>query len=301
MWDCIIVGAGPAGLTAATYLGRFQRDVLLIDAGQSRLKRIPLTRNTPGFPDGITGAELLSRLQDQASRYGALFRAGEVEAIEPCHNGLKLKLGRDQLDARTVLLACGAKLTEPEIETLDEGLRRGLIRYCPICDGYEARDQRIAVLGGRRGAIAEAHFLRSYSSDVTYLHRNGGALSADEHAEAAAAGIQVLEQQVVEIVLAAAVDVRLEDGSRRAFDVLYPCLGCTPVSNLAERAGAACSDEGGVLVDAHQRTNVPGLFAAGDVLQGLDQIASACGQAAIAAVSIHNDLRVRHSTGKLKG
>lgn len=87
MWDCIIVGGGAAGLTAATYLGRFQRDVLLVDAGGSRLKRVPLTLNTPGFPDGIAGEELLARLQDQASRYGALFRAGAIEQIERASRG----------------------------------------------------------------------------------------------------------------------------------------------------------------------------------------------------------------------
>lgn len=291
MWDCIIVGGGPAGLTAATYLGRFQRDVLLVDAGASRLKRIPLTRNTPGFPDGIAGEDLLARLQDQASRYGALFRAGEIEQIESRSHGLRLRIGADELAARTVLLATGAKLTEPPIERLEEGLRRGLVRYCPICDAYEARGLRIAVLGGRPGAIAEAHFLRTYSDDVTYIHLEGGGLEDHERRRAQAGGIAVEPRLVNEITLADKVHVRLEGGGETEFDVIYPCLGCAPQSALAHRSGVRCSDDGGVIVDAHQRTNLPGLYAAGDVLQGLDQIASACGQGAIAAVAIHNALR----------
>lgn len=291
VWDCIIVGGGAAGLTAATYLGRFQREVLLIDSGKSRLQRIPITRNTPGFPDGIAGSELLARLQDQASRYGALFRAGEVDSIEHFAGRLCVRIGLETIAARTVLLATGSKLHEPPIERLEDGLRRGLIRYCPICDAYEARNQHIAVLGGRGGAIAEAHFLRSYSKAVTYLHTAEGTPTASERAAADDAGIVIEPRPVERITLEDKVIASFEDGGRLAFDVLYPCLGCAPRSALARDAGAACSDEGGVIVDAHQRTNVPGLYAAGDVLQGLDQIASACGQAAIAAVAIHNSLR----------
>jgi thioredoxin reductase (NADPH) len=291
MWDCIIVGGGPAGLTAATYLGRFQRDVLLVDAGESRLKRIPLTRNTPGFPEGIAGLELLSRLQDQASRYGALFRAGEIEEIESGSDGFRVRIGTEWLAARTVLVATGAKLTEPPIARLDEGLRRGLVRYCPICDAYEARGQRIAVLGGRPGAIAEARFLRTYSEDVAFLHLEGSEPARRELEEAKDAGIHVDSRTVADVNLSEKVQVRFSDDSIEEFDTLYPCLGCAPRSDLARHAGAGCSDQGGLLVDAHQQTSVPGLYAAGDVLQGLDQIASACGQAAIAAVAIHNALR----------
>ncbi|UPT63895.1 MAG: NAD(P)/FAD-dependent oxidoreductase [Hyphomonadaceae bacterium JAD_PAG50586_4] len=221
MWDCVIIGGGPAGLTAATYLGRFDREVLLVDADESRVKRIPLTRNTPGFPDGIAGPELLARLQDQASRYGALFRGGAIEDVAPIERGFRLSLNGQILDARTLLLATGAKLIEPPIENLDEGLQRGLIRYCPICDGYEARGQRIAVLGGRCGAIKEAHFLRTYSENVTYLHFAGGELSAEELAAADAAGISIAAAGVESISLDEQVRVIDKAGAVKSFDVLW--------------------------------------------------------------------------------
>ncbi|MDZ4690937.1 NAD(P)/FAD-dependent oxidoreductase [Terricaulis sp.] len=291
MWDCIIVGGGPAGLTAATYLGRFRREILLVDSGESRIKRIPLTRNTPGFPEGVAGPELLALMQDQAGRYGAQFRGGSVDDLVAHERGFSLSLNGETIEARTVLLATGAKLIEPPIAGLDEGLRRGLIRYCPICDGYEARGQRIAVLGGRCGAIKEAHFLRTYSEHVTYLHFAGGELSAEEVTGAKAAGISIAPAGVESISLDDQVRVIDKAGAVESFDVLYPCLGCDPLSDLAQRAGARSAPEGGLVVDAHQRTNVTGLYAAGDVLRGLDQIASACGQAAIAAVAIHNQLR----------
>jgi thioredoxin reductase (NADPH) len=291
MWDCVIVGGGPAGLTAATYLGRFEREVLLVDAGESRVKRIPLSRNTPGFPDGVTGPDLLARMQDQASRYGALFRGGVIEEIRPEGEGFCLQLSGQSLRAKTVLLATGVKLHEPAIANLDDGLRRGLIRYCPICDGYEARNQRIAVLGARKGAIDEAHFLRTYSDRVTYLHLPGGELTSAELSKAGEAGIIVGRAAIETITLNEYVRVIDREGGHDEFDVLYPCIGCEPQSALAVKAGALCSAEAGVLVDAHQRTSIVGLYAAGDVLQGLDQIASACGQGAIAAVAIHNRMR----------
>lgn len=291
IWDCIIIGGGPAGLTAATYLGRFQRTVLLIDSGQSRLKRVPLSRNTPGFPDGVTGTALYALMHDQAMRYGASRRDAEATSAQVAAHGFRIGADQETFDARTLLLATGVKLVEPEIAGLDDALRRGLIRYCPICDGYEARDARIAVLGGRAGAIGEAHFLRTYSQHVTYLWQLEGAPSAAERAEAARDGITLGAAPVSNIEIDSVVRVRDERGSVFEFDTLYPCMGCHPRSALAVSLGADVSQEGGLITDAHQQTSIPGLYAAGDVLQGLDQIASACGQAAIAAVAIHNALR----------
>jgi thioredoxin reductase (NADPH) len=290
MWDCAIIGGGPAGLTAATYLGRFKRDIVLIDAGESRLKRIPKSRNVPGFPDGITGGELLARMQDQASRYGALFLAGEVQAIKRGAEGFGLRLEHDTIDARTVLIATGAKLVEPELAELDAALARGLIRYCPICDGYEAQDKNIAVLGGRPGAIAEAHFLRTYSDRVSYFWQDDAMPTAAELKAAREHGIRVAQGPVGALKIGDQVEIT-SGRARETFDVLYPCLGCDPQSALTRDLGADHASEGGVRVGAHMETSIAGLFAAGDVLQGLDQIASACGQAAIAAVAIHNRLK----------
>jgi thioredoxin reductase (NADPH) len=290
MWDCAIIGGGPAGLTAATYLGRFKRSVVLIDAGQSRLKRIPLTRNAPGFPDGIAGQELYARLRQQACRYGGVFRSGMIETVAPSPNGFALTLGAETISAKTVLLATGAHLFEPDLPNHDEALSRGLIRYCPICDGYEAQNKRIAVLGGRAGGAAEAHFLRTYSERVTYLWQDEGEPTAAERRAAEACGIRVAQAPLKTLRVGGQVEAACGDGAPEAFDVLYPCLGCDPQSALAGAAGAQLSPQGGVTVDMHQQTSIKGFFAAGDVLQGLDQIASACGQAAIAATAIHNAL-----------
>jgi thioredoxin reductase (NADPH) len=290
IWDCVIVGGGPAGLTAATYLGRFRREVLVIDASESRMRRIPCTRNVPGFPDGVPGAALHERMLQHAARYGVAHRSGKVRALTAGREGFELCSGEESIRARTVLLATGARLIEPEITDIDAALQSGQLRYCPICDGYEVREARIAVLGGRQGAIQEAHFLRTYSDHVTYLWLSGHAPTADERAEAERAGVRLAAEPVAGIEISDCVRIRDEAGAVLVFDTLYPSLGCHPRSELAAQVKAAMSPEGGLVTDTHQQTSVEGLYSAGDVLQGLDQIASACGQGAIAAVAIHNAL-----------
>ncbi|MGD9965548.1 MAG: NAD(P)/FAD-dependent oxidoreductase [Hyphomonadaceae bacterium] len=291
MWDCVIVGGGPAGLTAATYLGRFCRRVLVIDAGESRMKRIPLSRNAPGFPDGVSGAELHDRMLRQASGFGASFKRGRVEALRTSSDRFTVLADGAVESARSVLLATGAQLTEPSVPDLDAALHRGLIRYCPICDGFETRGRRIAVLGGRPGALQEARFLRTFSDRVTYHWMAEASPGKTERQEAELHGIKVADAPVMSVDIDVRVRIRLTNGQSESFDVLYPSLGCTPRSQLAQSLHARVSSEGGIEVDAHQRTSVRGLYAAGDVLQGLDQIASACGQAATAATDLHNALR----------
>jgi thioredoxin reductase (NADPH) len=291
MWDCMIVGGGAAGLTAATYLGRFRRSVLVIDAGESRMKRIPLSRNVPGFPDGVCGADLHDRMQRHAAAYGAAFMRSEATRLDKLEGGFAVSFGGRVEHARCVLLATGAQLNEPELDNLDNALAQGVLRYCPICDGYEAQNRKVAVLGGRRGAIEEAKFLRTYTSRITYLWCADAPPTCAEREDAARLGIEVAALPVAEVSVRECVTVRFVGGEASEFDVFYPCLGCGPRSDLGKTLNMAVSSEGGVLVDAHMRTSVEGLYAAGDVLHGLDQIASACGQAAIAATDIHNALR----------
>jgi thioredoxin reductase (NADPH) len=290
--DSLIVGGGPAGLTAATYLGRFRRSVVLVDSGESRVNRIPLSRNIPGFPDGISGQDFLARMRDQAGKYGATLLEGQVNRIAPTGDGFTLLSTCGEWVARTVLLATGVHVVDPPVEELAAAVERGLIRYCPICDGYEAIGSRVAVLGGRPHAIEEAHFLRHYVSDLTFVCIGGGAFPTTEAiAKARAAGIDVEESTCIGMAIVGdAVELHLENDASASFDIVYPCLGTEPRSDLAMMIGAAISVKGELLTDKHQQTNIPGIYAAGDVLRGLDQVASACGQAAIAATAIHNTL-----------
>jgi thioredoxin reductase (NADPH) len=293
--DCLIVGGGPAGLTAATYLGRFRRSVAVLDAGGSRLARIPLSRNIPGFPDGVTGPALLDRMREQAGKYGASLIDGEVRAINRTGDGFHIASTAGNWIAGIVLLATGVAVADPPLGDLPTAVERGLIRYCPICDGYEAIGSRVAVLGGRPHSIEEAHFLRTYADDITFIPMTGAPFpSAEEIATAKQAGITVEERCCASLWMSGSeIEISLSDGAARTFDVVYPCLGTEPRSELARSLGAKVSAEGELLTDKHQQTSTAGLFAAGDVLRGLDQVASACGQGAIAATAMHNLLRAR--------
>jgi thioredoxin reductase (NADPH) len=294
--DCLVVGGGPAGLMAAIYLGRFRRTVAVLDAGKSRLLRIPLSRNMPGFPDGVAGPVLHDRMREQADRYGASLINDEVVAISHVGGVFHIASTAGNWIARAVLLATGVEVADPPLDNIPTAVKRGLVRYCPICDGYEAMGSRVAVLGGRPHSIEEAHFLRTYADDITFIPMIGAPFpSAEEIATAKHAGIEIEERRGVGLRMSDnnTVEIRLAGGASRNFDVVYPCLGMEPRSELAKGLGATVTAKGELLTDKHQQTSIPGLFAAGDVLQGLDQVASACGQAAIAATAMHNLLRAR--------
>jgi thioredoxin reductase (NADPH) len=186
------------------------------------------------------------------------------------------------------LLATGIVDERPDMPGLDEAVAKGSIRYCPVCDGYEALDQRIGVLGHGDDASSKAKFLRTHSNDVTLL-------SLDDKNEKTArplgeAGVKVAGP--VFLIEHGGDDIRavLKSGQTLSFDVVYPALGCGVRSELAVALGAWTNDVGCLEVDAHQRTTVDGVYAAGDVVSDLHQIAVATGHAAIAATHIHKSL-----------
>ena len=155
--DCLIIGGGPAGLTAATYLARYRRSVLLIDDGESRAAQIPETHNFPGF-QGIKGADLLSRLRAQAENYDVAFEVGHVLNLGRAGGAFTARTREKDVRARRVLLATGLVDESPDIAGLARGVYTGAIRYCPICDGYEAMDRRVGVLGPLEAARRKGHF-----------------------------------------------------------------------------------------------------------------------------------------------
>jgi thioredoxin reductase (NADPH) len=295
--DCVIVGGGPAGLTAALYLARFNRRFLVADGGAPRAAFIPTSHNIPVFAEGISGADILARQREHAERYGAKFLAANVMGLQRLADHFVVfaetkNASIVQIKARRVLLATGAVDIEPDLPDLPNAVQRGLVRYCPICDGYEAAGKKIAVIGyGDRG-LGEAVFVaRTYSRDVTLLTLGQGMdLDHDERQRIAEHGIKVVHEPI------AALDIegdriaamRTGSGEEHRFDVLYSALGLKLRSELALALGAAHDGSGALLVDDHNRTSVKGLYAAGGVVRGLDQIVVAMGHAAIAATDIHN-------------
>jgi thioredoxin reductase (NADPH) len=293
--DCIVIGGGPAGLTAAIYLARFHLRILVVDAGKSRASWIPCSHNHAGFPDGINGKELLERMRTQAQKYGAKIVRDRVTKLERDEESrlFTATWGSGCETARTVLLATGVTNRKPPMDEdlHDEALSRGLIRYCPICDGYEVTDKKVGVIGSGSHGVAEALFIRSYTADITLIAPDKALdLDEEDQRKLEEAGIARVDGPAQAVAAAKDCIVIETVQGTYTFDSVYPALGSDTHTQLAEMVGASLSDDACIKVDDHQRCNVPGLYAAGDVVLGLDQISHAMGEGGVAATTIRNDL-----------
>jgi thioredoxin reductase (NADPH) len=290
--DCLVIGGGPAGLTAAIYLARFHLALRVVDAGKSRASLIPCTHNHAGYPEGISGTELIRLMTEQAQKYGAAITTARVTRLDRVDAGFRAEWGQGPVTARSVLLATGITNRRPPMdEDLHaEALARGLIRYCPVCDGFEVTDKKVGVIGSGSHGVAEAAFLRSYTADVTLIAPDRAHdLSEEDQAKLREYGIAAVDGPCHAV--AAHEDCIVVDTAEghHTFDSVYPALGSDTHIELALQVGAALKDDV-LVVDSHQRTSVPGLYAAGDVVLGLDQISHAMGEGGVAATTIRNDL-----------
>jgi thioredoxin reductase (NADPH) len=292
--DAIVIGAGPAGLAAAIYLARFRRRVLVLHDGDSRAAWIPRSHNHPGFPGGVVGVDLLERTRRQAEEFGARIEAARVTGLAVEGDGFKVTAGDRGLAARSVILATGIVDRLPDLPGVEAAVRRSLVRICPICDGFEVTGQAVAVIGDGALGVREALFLKTYSDKLTLIHTGGpNALADDERATLAKAGVRLIEAPIAEVVLDndRLTALAFTEQGRLEFDAVYTALGFDPCTALALQAGARRDEDGRLIVDDHQQTTVPGLYAAGDMVRGLNQISTAQGEAAIAATALHNRLR----------
>jgi thioredoxin reductase (NADPH) len=300
--DCLVIGGGPAGVTAAIYLARFHLSVRVVDAGKSRVTWIPRTHNHAGYPGGIPGTELLERMRAQAAEFGVTVEHGLVEQLTREGEAFEARLASgDAIQAHAVLLATGVVNKSPPIspELHDVALQRGLIRYCPICDGYEVTDRRVGVIGNRSHGFREAVFLRTYTRDVTLIAPDTDVeLSEEELGRLAKLGIEAVGGPCASLRIEGDQIVAPTPKGDLAFDSIYPALGSVIRSELAMALGAEGSSDGCLVVDDHQRTSVPGLYAAGDVVKGLDQISHAMGEGGVAATTIRNDLADRRDLAR---
>ena len=292
--DCLIVGGGPAGLTAAIYLARFHLDILVVDGGKSRAASIPCTRNHAGYPNGIRGEQLIERMRAQAQKYGAKILTEQVTKLERGEDGLfTATWGSGSATAKSVLLATGVTNRRPPMdeELHDDALARGLIRYCPICDGYEVTDKKIGVIGSDSHGVAEAVFIRSFTPDVTLIAPDKALrLKAEDSEKLKLARIACVDGPAQAVAITGeCIVVETADGTF-TFDSVYPALGSDTHTELARQVTADLAGDSCILCDDHQRTSVPGLYAAGDVVRGLEQISHALGEGGVAATTIRNDL-----------
>ncbi len=272
--DCLIVGGGPAGLTAALYLARFRRRVIVVDSGQSRASQIPRSHNHPGFPEGISGPKLLGILREQAEKYGAVSVPDTIHSLRKEGDGFVATGDVGIYRSPYVVLATGLTDIGPTFQRgSDPNVIREAVRYCPVCDGFEATGKRVGIFGSPEGTAGKVNFMRRYSTDVrVFSDVSEGPYEPSFCTEGKAISIQ------------------LKDGAKHVVDVLYPALGCHIHNDLALALGASCTDVGCLLVDAKQETTISGLYAAGDVVSDLHQLVVAEAHGAVAATAIHNKL-----------
>ena len=304
MHDLIIIGAGPAGLTAGLYNARARLDVLLLErllpGGQ--VLTTDWVENYPGFPDGISGFELMERMKTQAEKFGLKIQGEEVLNLELTEKRKVVHTGKGPLEAKAVILACGATWKKLGIEGEDHLMGRG-VSFCATCDGPFYRDQEVAVIGGGDTAVEEAIFLTRFVSKVHLVHRRDQlrATKLLQERVMAQEKIEFLWDTVpVKIIGEAGVDgielKNVKTGSVTSLDVkgVFVFIGTLPNTEFVK--GQIELDESGfVVTDNDMQTSVPGVFAAGDIRSKLfRQISTAVGEGAAASFSAEKYIESLH-------
>ncbi len=296
MEKVVIIGTGPAGLTAAVYTARANLNPLVIEGFEpgGQLITTPEVENYPGFPEGISGAELMDRTRKQAERFGARFKTGEVtEACFDCRPHSITLTDGEKIEAQTIIIATGASAQYLGIESEQKLIGRG-VSGCATCDGAFYRDVPVAVLGGGDTAMEEALFLTHFASKITVIHRRDQFRASKIMADRLLAHpkIEVLWDTVIEEVLDVEKNevtglklrnVKTDELSELAVNGLFVAIGHKP--NTAPFASQLDTDHAGYLVAKNTRTNVEGVFAAGDVADSVyRQAVSAAGTGCMAAL-----------------
>jgi thioredoxin reductase len=287
-WDCIVVGAGPAGLNAALVLGRARRRVLVLDNAQPRNYATHEMHGVLGH-DGLDPADLRARGRAELGRYGVEVVTVEVQDAEVLDAAVRLTSVRGADLTRTVLLATGMLDEVPDIPGFAE-LWGISAHTCPYCDGFEHRDERLAVLGaGARGEHL-AVLLRQWSEDVVLLSDGPHDLAADQRARVYALGIPIIETPVVALDgdgSGRLCGVRLDNGETLDCDALFFYVGWRLRTDVARTLGCQLRDDGSIAVDAGQATTVDRVYAAGNCAEPRALVPAAAGSGVTAAVTIN--------------
>jgi Thioredoxin reductase len=286
-----IIGGGPTGLSAAIYTARADKETLVFDDGGGTTRSVDRMENVYGFPDGVTGPELVALGERHTTKYGAEIVPEEVVRIEPEEDRYRIETTVDDYLADGVVLATGATYERPAIADVEQFEGQG-VSYCVECDAYFYRDSPVAVVGGENYAATEALMLLDYTDDVVLL-TNGDELTADEELvdRLDAAGVPVrtdrLDRLTGDEVLSA---VHTRDGERIPIEGLFVALGTAGGTDLAEMLGVPVEGDD-IVTDRDQSTRVDRVYAAGDVTGGHQQIATSVGEGARAAINLLEELR----------
>jgi thioredoxin reductase len=291
-YDVVVIGGGAAGLSAALVLSRARRRVLVVDAGEPR--------NAPAAHmhgylarDGVPPARLLAAGRDEVRGYGGEVVTGTVtDLVTDGRTGFWVLLaGGRRIATRRLLVTTGLRDALPDVPGLRERWGRDVL-HCPYCHGHEVRDRRLGVLGGTPGAVRYAQIVRQWTHDLVYF-TPPGTLTAAERTELLARAIGVVEGTVDALVVDESDrlgGVRTADGSVTPRDALFVPPRFVPLSNLLVGLGCDVDGDGWASVDGTGRTSVPGVWAAGNVVDPRAQVITAAGAGSAAAIALNADL-----------
>jgi len=307
IWNVVVLGSGPAGLTAAIYAARGNLQPLLIEGVEAggQLMITSDVENYPGFPDGILGPELMKIWKEQAERFGTTFLQGDATEVDLSSQPLRVSIGKQTILSRTVIIGTGASARKIGLESEKKLWGRG-VSYCATCDGFFFRDKELVVVGGGDSAMEEGTFLTKYASKVTVIHRRSSLRASKIMQERAFKNprISFIWDTVVEEVLGVQEgkvtgvllrNAKTGEASRFPCDGLFVAIGHTPNTRLFE--GQLEMDRNGYIITRNgtTSTSVAGVFAAGDVADHVyRQAVTAAGTGCMAAIDAERYLEASH-------
>lgn len=282
MIDVIIIGAGPAGISAGLYAKRANTNVLILYSGESNLEKAEKIDNYYGFENGISGKDLYNIGIKQAQNIGIKLKNEEVLHIEQEEQGFKVTTTEDFYTTKAVIISTGNKKLRPNIKGIQEFEGKG-VSYCAICDGFFYRNKNVAVIGNGEFAINEANILKKIANNVTIL-TNGLDMQKNEE-------FQINMNRIKEIKGGLRVqEVVFEDNSLLEIDGLFVALGEAGGADFAKKMGVFTNNDS-IIVDENMQTNIKGLYSCGNVNGGLLQISKAVYEGAIAGLAASKYIR----------
>ncbi len=305
LYDVVIIGSGPAGLTAAIYCSRAGFSTLMV-AGYSwggQLMTTTKVENYPGFPDGIDGPELMSKLREQAARFGVEFIDADATDLDLGSRPFKVFIGKENYLGRVLIIATGAKYRELGLESERRLLGRG-VSYCAVCDGYFFKDMDVAVVGGGDSAVTDAIYLSNIAKKVYLIHRRDK-LKADKVLQdklMKLPNVEILYNYVVVDILGEdkveAIKLKSVGGGHEktlSVDGVFIAIGHIPSTDLV-KGKLELTEHGYIKVSNGTKTSVEGVFAAGDVMDPrYQQMVTAAAFGAMAALDAEEYLRKKTS------
>jgi thioredoxin reductase (NADPH) len=291
-WDAIIIGGGIAGLSAAIYLGRAMRRALVLDAEESLACWEPEVQNYFGFPDGIDGRKLLKRGREQAKKFGAEILVDEVETARIANSEIIVHGRHVQFRAKRLLIATGLYHLPPKFAGVNECIGHSLF-FCKDCDGYKVRDKAIAVVGRNNEAVEYALGLTIYSPTVIIATNGEKPLWDEQHsAWIEEYQIPIYSSPILEIEhkRGHCSAMHFEDQKTARLDFIFTTRGDIYYNQIAKQLGVNLDQDGQIIVDRCQQTNIPNVYAAGCITQANCQMIIAAGHGAAAAQAINRSL-----------